>query len=225
MSRVLLAWSSGKDSAWVLHKLRQSTNHEVVALVTTLSEDVQRVAMHSTRCQLLRQQAAAVGLPVIEVEIPRPCSNEEYESRFGASLLEAARRFDANTVAFGDLYLEDIRQYREQHLEKLGLVPLFPLWGTDTCKLANEMLLSGLQAITVCVDSRVMPKELAGQSFDHDFLQRLPGDVDYCGENGEFHTFCHAGPMFEKPIAVQVLEIVERDGFIFADVVTRTCMQ
>ena len=215
--RVWLSWSSGKDSAWSLHVLRQDPSLEVVGLLTTLNGENDRVAMHGVRGALLRAQARAAGLPLIEVELPVPCSNEQYAERMAAALARAEAEC-VTGVAFGDLFLEDIRAYREAQMEATGLAPLFPLWGRPTRELAEEMIEGGLEAVLTCVDPRQVPATLAGRAFDRDLLAELPPEADPCGENGEFHSFVHAGPIFCAPIAVVRGEVVERDGFVFADV-------
>ncbi len=216
--RVWLSWSSGKDAAWALHELRRDAQVEVVGLLTTLNEEAERVAMHGVRRELLRAQARAVGLPAIEVDLPYPCPNGEYEARMAAAC-ERAVAAGVQAVAFGDLYLEDVRRYREEMLAETPLEPLFPLFGRDTRALADEMIAAGLRAHLACVDSRKLDPSFAGRAFDGDLLRDLPADVDPCGENGEFHTFVHAGPMFAHPIPVSVGEVVDRDGFVFADLV------
>jgi len=214
--RILLAWSSGKDSAWALHTLRQDARVEVVGLLTTVNEAHDRVAMHAVRRALLERQADAVGLPVLAVNIPSPCPNEVYEEAMRRALAEARAR-GITGVAFGDLFLEDVRRYRERQMEGTGLAPHFPLWHRPTPALADEMIRSGLRARLSCVDPRVLPAELAGESFDRALLDRLPGGVDPCGENGEFHTFAWDGPMFRHPVPIRKGEVVTRDGFVFAD--------
>ena len=216
--RVLLSWSSGKDSAWALHLLRQRGAVEVVGLVTTVNEAFGRVAMHGVRAELVQAQADAAGLPLWSVPLPWLCSNDEYETRMRA-VVDRARSAGVAAFAFGDLFLEDIRAYRERQLAGTGIEPLFPVWGTphDTPALARAMIASGLRATLACVDPRHLPPTFAGRAFDLDVLADLPAGVDPCGENGEFHTFCHAGPVFDRPIPVRVGEVVERDGFLFAD--------
>jgi len=214
--RALLCWSSGKDSAWTLHVLRQEGEVEVVGLLTTVNERHDRVAMHAVRRELLEAQAEAAGLPLSIVRIPHPCPNEVYEAAM-ARALEEAREQGVRAVAFGDLFLEDVRRYRESRLAGTGIRPLFPLWGRPTAELAREMIASGLRARLTCVDPRVVPKELAGCEFDRELLARLPPGVDPCGENGEFHTFAWDGPMFSRPVPVTAGEVVEREGFVFAD--------
>ena len=222
MSRlpVLLAWSSGKDSAWSLHVLRQRPDVEVVSLLTTVSEAHDRVAMHAVRRVLLEAQARAAGLPLTTVRIPSPCSNEQYERAMGAAVA-SAREEGVRAVAFGDLFLEDVRRYRERQMAPTGLDLLFPLWGRPTGVLAREMLEGGLRARITCVDPRLLPRSFAGRAFDADLLRDLPAGVDPCGENGEFHTFAWDGPMFSSPVRVRGGEIVERDGFVFADLLPR----
>lgn len=218
MSRkLLLSWSSGKDSAWALHCLRQSGECQIAGLLTTLNAAFDRVAMHSTRRALLEAQARAAGLPLYPVPLPWPCSNEQYESAM-RSACEAAIADGIEAIAFGDLFLEDVRRYREDKLKGTGLTPVFPLWGLDTRELAEEMIAGDLRARIVCVDPRKLPADFAGRAFDADFLRDLPAGVDPCGENGEFHSAVYAGPMFREPIAIESGEVVERDGFIFADV-------
>ena len=219
IKRVLLSWSSGKDSAWTLHKLRQQDDVEVVALLTTFNESVARVAMHAVRETLVEAQASAAGLPLWTVGLPSPCSNEEYESRMRA-LIERAQAAGISHFAFGDLFLEDIRAYRIRMLAQTGIEPLFPLWGAPdaTAALAREMLDGGLRAVLTCVDPKQLPAEFSGRYYDTALLAALPATVDACGENGEFHTFCYAGPMFMHDIQITVGERLTRDGFCFTDV-------
>lgn len=216
-----LAWSSGKDSAWTLHVVRQAGEFDVVALLTTVNRTYSRVAMHAVRESLLEAQAAATGLQLVKVPIPSPCSNEFYE-RAMSEAMARARAGGVTHVIFGDLFLENIRAYREEHLAACGMTPVFPLWGKDTRQLAEEMLAGGLCAYLTCVDPRRMDRAFAGRRFDAELLGEIPAQVDPCGENGEFHTFASAGPMFQNEIPVAVGEIVEREGFIFADLVPRT---
>lgn len=214
-ARVLVAWSSGKDSAFALHVLREQ-GVAVVGLLTTVNDAFERVAMHAVRLELLRAQADAVGLPLVEVRIPSPCPNEVYETAM-AGALAAARERGVSAVAFGDLHLEDVRRYREERMAGSGLVPLFPLWGRPTRALAEEMIAAGQKAVLTCVDPRAVPRELAGRAFDRALLGELPAGADPCGENGEFHSFAWDGPAFRRPVPVCVGEVVERDGFVFAD--------
>jgi uncharacterized protein (TIGR00290 family) len=213
--RALLAWSSGKDSAFTLHVLREQ-GVEVTGLLTTINDAFDRVAMHAVRLELLRAQADAVGLPLVEVRIPWPCPNEAYEAAM-AEALAAARERGTTAVAFGDLFLEDVRRYREERMSGTGLVPLFPLWGRPTRALAEEMIALGQRAVLTCVDPRALPRAFAGRAFDAALLRELPADVDPCGERGEFHSFAWDGPAFRRPVPVRVGEVVDRDGFVFAD--------
>ncbi|MFN8095330.1 MAG: ATP-binding protein [Vicinamibacteria bacterium] len=214
--RVLLAWSSGKDAAWSLHVLR-ARGVEVVGLLTTVDAPSGRVAMHDIRRELVRRQAESVDLPLVEVGIPWPCPNEIYEAAMAGALADARGR-GVTAVAFGDLFLEDVRRYREERMAGTGLGTLFPLWGRPTRELAEEMLAAGQKAVLATVDCRVLPAELAGQAFDESLLERLPKGVDPCGENGEFHTFAWDGPAFRSPVPVRTGPIVARDGFAYADV-------
>ncbi len=216
--QVLLCWSSGKDSAWALHALRSAGEVDVVGLLTTVTETFGRVSMHAVREALLDAQARAVDLPCTKVRIPWPCPNERYEAEMARALSEA-RATGVTHVAFGDLFLEDVRAYREAKLAGTGIAPLFPLWGRDTRRLAEEMIAGGLRARLTCVDPRRLPRTFAGRAFDAAMLAELPPGVDPCGETGEFHTFAHAGPMFRQAIAVAPGAIVEREGFAFADLV------
>lgn len=214
--KVLLSWSTGKDSAWTLHRLRQDAQLEVCGLLTTVNEEFERVAMHGVREILLETQARAVGLPLQRVAIPSPCPNEEYEARFIAAA-RAAKARGIEAIAYGDLYLEDIRAYRERLMDAAGMEALFPLWGLETKALAEAMLHEGTRAILTCIDPKVMPPDFAGRTFDEELLAELPDGIDPCGENGEFHTFAFAGPAFSREIRVQPGIVVERGGFLFAD--------
>jgi uncharacterized protein (TIGR00290 family) len=214
--RVLLSWSSGKDSAWALHLLRQRSDVDVAGLLTTINEQFDRVAMHAVRTDLLRRQAENVGLPLRLVRLPFPCGNDVYEERLRAAI-GAAQAEGIEGIAFGDLFLADVRQYRERMMEDTGIAPLFPLWGRPTAELAREMTGGGLRAQITCVDPRCLPAALAGREYDSDFLKDLPAGVDPCGENGEFHSFAFDGPMFRCPVKFAIGETVERDGFIFTD--------
>lgn len=218
--KVWLSWSSGKDSAWTLHVLRERQDVEVVALLTTLNEQFDRVAMHSTRRELLEAQARAAGLPLVVVPLPWPCSNEQYEAAMSGACARAVAE-GVEAMAFGDLFLEDVRRYRVEKLAGTGLEPLFPIWGLDTHALAREMVAAGVKTRLVCVDPRKLGREFAGRDLDDATLAELPEGVDPCGENGEFHSFVYGGPMFAEEIEVESGEVVERDGFVFADVKLR----
>jgi uncharacterized protein (TIGR00290 family) len=215
--KVLLSWSSGKDSAWALHCLQRGGEYQVAGLLTTLNAAFDRVAMHSTRRALLEAQAKTAGLPLYAVPLPWPCSNAHYEAAM-RSACDAAVAEGIEAMAFSDLFLEDVRRYREEKLQGTGLQPVFPVWGLNTRLLAEEMIANGLRARIVCVDPKKLPTEFAGRDFDADFLRDLPEGVDPCGENGEFHSVVYAGPMFREPIPIESGEVVERDGFVFADV-------
>jgi uncharacterized protein (TIGR00290 family) len=214
--KVLLSWSSGKDSAWALHVLRQQAELEVVGLLSTINEQFERVAMHAVRTTLLQRQAESAGLPLRLIKLPFPCSNEVYEERM-SELIGAAQAEGIEVIAFGDLFLTEVREYREKMLVGTGLTPLFPLWGQPTAKLARAMIAGGLRAQITCIDPRYLPAVLAGCEYNNNFLQALPAGVDPCGENGEFHSFAFAGPMFSHPVEFSVGQTVERDGFIFTD--------
>lgn len=218
--RVLLSWSSGKDSAWTLHVLRRDPRVEVVGLLTTFNESAGRVAMHAVRRELVEAQAAASGVPVWPVALPSPCPNADYEIRMRAAI-DRARAEGVTHVAFGDLFLEDIRAYRARMLSGTGIEPLFPLWCSPvhTPGLARRMMQAGLRAILTCVDPRQLDEAFAGRDYNAQFLADLPAGVDACGERGEFHTFCFAGPMFSREIPVQTGKTVSRDGFCFTDII------
>lgn len=215
---IALSWSSGKDSAWALHLLRQNAGVEVAALITTFNAAANRVAMHAVRRELVEAQARRTGLPIHGIDLPWPCSNAEYEALMSGAC-ERAARDGITAIAFGDLFLEDIRAYRERQLEPTGLKPLFPVWGIPTRALAWEMIRAGVKAKVTCVDPAKLDRSFAGRDFDASFLRDLPEPVDPCGENGEFHTFVYDSPVFSEPLRVETGEIVERDGFVFADVV------
>ncbi|MBI1898407.1 MAG: adenine nucleotide alpha hydrolase [Acidobacteria bacterium] len=217
MNRVALSWSSGKDSAWTLHVLRQTPGIEVAALITTFNLAADRVAMHAVRRRLVEAQAERTGLPLWPIELPWPCSNAVYEELMSASCRRAAVE-GITAIAFGDLFLRDIREYRERQLQGSGLDPLFPIWSLPTPELARDMIRAGVKAKVTCVDPRKLDRACAGRDFDTAFLAALPPSVDACGENGEFHTFVFDAPVFSSPLNVQTGEIVERDGFVFADV-------
>jgi uncharacterized protein (TIGR00290 family) len=216
MKRVLLSWSSGKDSAWALHILRRDPTIELCGLLTTLNAEFDRVAMHGTRRSVLEAQATAAGLPLWQVPLPWPCSNEIYEQRM-ADVCRRAIEERIDAVAFGDLFLPDVRAYRERQLAPTGLEPLFPLWQIPTAALAHEMIAGGLRARLSCVDTEQLPASFAGREFDLNLLRDFPEQVDPCGERGEFHTCVYAGPMFAGPLPLTTGEIVTRDRFVFAD--------
>jgi len=216
MKRVLLSWSSGKDSAWTLHMLRQNPEIELVGLLTTLNSEFQRVAMHGTRRSVLESQGEAARLPLWIVPLPWPCSNEVYEQRM-TEVCKRAVDEHVDAVAFGDLFLEDVRAYREKQLKPTGLEPLFPLWEIPTAQLAREMIAGGLRARLSCVDTKQLPGSFAGREFDAALLQDFPPETDPCGERGEFHTCVYDGPMFSAPLRLESGEVVDRDGFMFAD--------
>jgi uncharacterized protein (TIGR00290 family) len=215
--KTMVSWSSGKDSAWLVHVLRSSMpEYAVAAVLTTINRDADRVAMHAVRTQVLEAQADALGLPLLKVPIPSPCPNEAYE-RAMAEAVEAAVRDGFTHVAFGDLFLEDVRRYREERLAGTGLTPIFPLFGSDTAALAQTMIAGGLRAKITCVDPKQLHPSFAGREFDSQLLADLPPHADPCAERGEFHTCAYAGPMFRHPLPVQTGVVVERDGFVFCD--------
>jgi uncharacterized protein (TIGR00290 family) len=211
----LLSWSSGKDSAWMLHTLRQQ-GIEPAALLTTVNETFDRVAMHGVRHSVLRAQAAAAGLPLIAIPLPYPCSNDVYEKRMASAVADACAQGFTH-IAFGDLFLEDVRRYREERLAGSSLTPIFPLWGRPTKELGLEMIRGGLIARIACVDLRALPAEFAGRTYDEALLDELPPGVDPCGERGEFHTCVVGGPMFSRALDVTCGEAVEREGFVYCD--------
>jgi uncharacterized protein (TIGR00290 family) len=214
--KALIAWSSGKDSAWALHMARQADAFEIVGALTTITATFNRVSMHGVREEVLAAQLAAAGLEPLPVRIPYPCPNEAYEGAMAHALAGAKAR-GVTHIVFGDLFLPDIRAYREEKLRPTGITPVFPLWERPTDALAREMIAGGLEATLVCVDPKALPAAFAGRAFDRALLEDLPAGVDPCGENGEFHTCVTAGPMFATPIAARTGDVVMRDGFIFAD--------
>jgi uncharacterized protein (TIGR00290 family) len=220
MKRVLLSWSSGKDSAWSLHVLREHGEYEVVGLLTTFNEFADRVAMHAVRRELVEMQAAAAGLPVWSVPLPWPCSNEQYESLMAGTCAKAVAE-GIEGVAFGDLFLEDVRAYREKQLNGTGLQPIFPVWGMPTRALARKMIAAGVRAKLTCVDTTKLDRRFAGREFDGELLSELPAEVDPCGERGEFHSFVYAGPMLNAVVPVTGGETVVRDEFVFADLMAK----
>jgi uncharacterized protein (TIGR00290 family) len=218
--KVLVSWSSGKDSAWMIHVLRQTPDVELAALLTTINEPVQRVAVHGVRIDVLQAQADALGLPLWTLPIPSPCPRDAYEQAMSGAIARASAEGFTH-IAFGDLFLEDIRRYREGQLAGTGLTPLFPLFGVDTAQLARDMLAGGLGARIVCVNSKWLDRSFAGREFDGAFLAELPAAVDPCGERGEFHSCAYKGPMFSHDVALETGETVERDGFVYTDVSCR----
>jgi uncharacterized protein (TIGR00290 family) len=218
--KILLSWSSGKDSAWALHRLNETHPGAVGGLLTTVNEAVDRVAMHAVRRSVLTAQARMAGRPLRVVPIPHPCSNDVYEERMAVAVAQAVK--DGFThVAFGDLFLEDVRRYREDRLAATGLEPMFPVWGLPTRRLAEEMIEKGLRARLSCIDTRVLDASFAGRVFDRSLLDDLPAHVDPCGENGEFHTCVSAGPMFANPLDLEAGEIVTREPFVWTDLELR----
>jgi uncharacterized protein (TIGR00290 family) len=217
VKNILLSWSSGKDSAWALHLLRAQKDVRIAGLVTTFNREADRVAMHAVRRSLVVEQAERVGIPLWQVDLPAPCTNAEYEEIM-RGVCQRAVATGIEGVAFGDLFLEDIRAYRERQLEGSGLEPMFPVWMIPTRQLAQDMIAAGVKAKITCVDPSKLDKSFAGRDFDTALLESLPSQVDPCGENGEFHTFVHDAPVFDRPIPIQSGEVVERDGFVFADV-------
>jgi uncharacterized protein (TIGR00290 family) len=214
--RAVVAWSSGKDCAWALHTVRLRGEFEVVGLLTTVTEPFDRVSMHGVRSEVVAAQARAAGVPLRPVAIPFPCPNEVYERAMGTALTTLAAE-GVSHVIFGDLFLEDVRRYREERMAGSGVTPVFPLWGRPTRALAEEMIDGGLRASIVCLDPRHLDPRFAGRAFDRSLLEELPPSVDPCGERGEFHTCVTAGPMFSAPLGVRPGAVVERDGFVFAD--------
>lgn len=216
MKRILASWSSGKDSAWMIHVLRHTPGVEVAALLTTVNEVANRVAMHAVRVDVLQAQADALGLPLWQIPIPSPCPNDVYERAMAAAVARAVA--DGFThVSFGDLFLDDVRRYREEKLAGTGLTPLFPLFGSDTKALAREMVAAGLGARITCLNPTVMDRKFAGREFDQSLLDELPESIDPCAERGEFHTCSYRGPMFSRPLPIRTGITVERDGYVFTD--------
>jgi uncharacterized protein (TIGR00290 family) len=216
--KAVLSWSGGKDSSLCLLETKTS-GVEIVGLLTTVTQDFDRISMHGVRTELLRRQASSIGLPLYEVHIPKVATNAVYQEATKAVLISLKRETGISTVAFGDLFLQDIREYREKFLDSLGMECLFPIWKRDTKKLADYFIESGFRAIICCVDPRKLGKKFCGREFDELFLAEIPPEVDPCGENGEFHTFVYAGPIFKEAIKVRVGQIVQRDGFCFADII------
>ena len=219
--KAILSWSSGKDSALALHRTLAAKEFEVVCLLTTISDAFHRVSMHGVREELLELQAESLGIQLQKMMIPYPCPNAVYEEKM-SEMLSFWKKKGVTHVIFGDLFLEDIRKYREEKITQIDLTPVFPVWGKDTANLAREMLGIGFRAVICCVDPRKLDAQFAGREFDSSLVRDLPANVDPCGENGEFHTFVYDGPIFKKPIPVQVGERVMRDGFQFVDLTART---
>jgi uncharacterized protein (TIGR00290 family) len=219
--KAFVSWSSGKDSAFALFEARRLGLAEIAGVLTTINEVHDRVAMHGVRNALLDRQIAALGLPAVKVPLPSPCSNDVYEARM-AEACAAIKAQGVNCIVFGDLFLRDIRAYREERLGAAGIQPIFPLWQRDTTVLAHDMIASGLVAHIACLDPRFLDRDFAARRFDRELLRDLPAGVDPCGENGEFHTVVSTGPMFLAPIPVSLGEVVERDGFVFADFIPGT---
>jgi uncharacterized protein (TIGR00290 family) len=216
--KALISWSTGKDSAWALYQARLASEYEVVGALTTITENFDRVSMHGVRREILDAQLEAANLPLLPVMIPFPCPNEIYEERMGAAV-KAMLAAGVTKIIFGDLFLEDIRAYREEKLRGTGIEAVFPLWNIPTGKLAQEMIAGGLKARVVTLDPKKVPRELAGANFDRKLLAALPPGIDPCAENGEFHTCVTGGPMFAKDVEVRPGEVTERDGFVFADLI------
>lgn len=216
--KAVIAWSSGKDSAFALHEVRRTGKFEIVGALTTMTETFGRVSMHGVRQELMQAQHEAASLAPIIVRIPYPCPNEVYETRMAVALAEA-KEAGVTHVIFGDLFLQDVRAYREQKLAGTGITPVFPLWGRPTAMLAREMIDAGIETYLVCVDLKQLSKDFSGRRFDHALLSELPASADPCGENGEFHSCVVAGPMFDRRIEIRVGETVERDGFAYTDLV------
>ncbi len=217
-AKTLVSWSSGKDCAWVLHLLRQDSTIDLRGLFTVVNQKYDRVSMHGARIDLLRRQAKAADMPLSRVYVPDPCTNEAYDAIMG-QFIEASRARGITHIAFGDLFLEDIRQYREHQLHGTGIEPLFPLWGIPTLQLASQMLTAGVKAYVSSVDLKQLPACYAGKEWSGEMVKTLPEGVDPCGERGEFHTIVVAGPMFRHPIPITIGEIVEREGFAYADII------
>jgi uncharacterized protein (TIGR00290 family) len=218
VKKTIVSWSSGKDSAWMVHVLRQRGDVQIAALLTTINESAQRVAMHAVRVDVLQAQADALGLPLWKIPIPSPCPNQVYEQAMSEAVARAVGEGFTH-VAFGDLFLEDVRRYREERLAGTGLTPLFPLFGSDTAALARGMIAGGLRARITCLNPKVIDRGFAGREFDAALLAELSPAIDPCGERGEFHTCAYAGPMFSHELPIETGVTVERDGFVFTDLV------
>jgi len=216
-NKVLLSWSSGKDSAWALHVLNQQEDIEIVGLFCTYNEKYKRGAMHAVRTELIVQQAERTGLPLHLIPIPDPCSDDEYKAIMGEFINEVKSQ-GIDCIAFGDLFLEDVRSYREDSLAGTGITPLFPLWGIPTDELSRKMVDSGLRAVITCIDPKQLSKKFSGHEYNGTFLEKIPDTVDPCGEKGEFHSFAYDGPMFNDKVNILKGETVIREGFVFTDV-------
>ncbi|WP_024544883.1 ATP-binding domain-containing protein [Picosynechococcus sp. NKBG15041c] len=219
--KILMSWSSGKDSAWALYTLQQNPDFEVVGLFCTINKEFDRISMHGVRIELLQKQAESLDLPLEIIEIPYPCRNIEYEKIMG-DFVERVKSNGVEYFAFGDLFLEDVRNYREEKLKGSGIQPIFPIWGIPTEKISREMVKNGLKTITICVDSKRIPDKFLGKIFDDNFLDALPETIDPCGENGEFHTFVYDAPMFKKPIEITIGERFARENFVYVDILLAT---
>jgi uncharacterized protein (TIGR00290 family) len=218
--KALLSWSSGKDAAWSLHCIQQNDDYEVLGLVTTVNQAAHRVAMHGVRQDILKQQALSTGIDLYVVELPSPCDNNEYEQRMTACLSELISDLEITHIIFGDLFLEDVRAYREKQMRRLGLESVFPLWGQTTSKVAKEMISGGLEAYIACVDKTQISEGFSGRKFDRRLLRDLPEGVDPCGENGEFHTLVTNGPMFKNEIVVERGPLKSDPRFVYTDFLT-----
>ena len=214
--KILLSWSGGKDSCMTLYELKKTDRHQIVSLLTTVTDGYDRISMHGVRRTLLERQAESLGLPLHKIYISKSCVNQEYESKMGEALA-IHQKNGVECVAFGDIFLEDLRKYREQNLAKQGMKGLFPIWRRDTRELVRTFIQLGFQAIVVCVDSKVLGPSFAGKLIDYDFLKQLPDPVDPCGENGEFHSFVFDGPIFGEEIRFSVGEVALRDSFYFSE--------
>ena len=216
MQKALMSWSTGKDSAWALYQLSLQSDISIEGLFCTINKKFERTAMHAVRLELLKLQAEKLNLPLSIIEIPYPCTNEDYQKIMGDYVAEV-QKMDISCFVFGDLFLEDIRDYRIAQLKGTGITPLFPLWKMPTAALAREMIDKGQKAIITCVDPKQLDCDFVGREFDHSFLDDLPENVDPCGENGEFHSFVYQSPLYSSPINISVGEKVLKDGFMFAD--------
>jgi uncharacterized protein (TIGR00290 family) len=218
--RTLLSWSSGKDSAWSLHILLHQPDIEIVGLFSTVNKKFERVAMHAVRTELLYQQAISLDLPIEIIPIPYPCSNVQYEAAMNG-FIKKAKQSKIECFAFGDLFLKDVRKYREDNLAGTGITPIFPIWGKNTTILSKEMIDNGLKSIITCVNPKQLSPDFAGKEYDGSFLEQIPENVDPCGERGEFHSFVYGGPMFKNEIKIQIGETISRDGFVFTDILSK----